>query len=163
MIVRRGTCPGLADPMPTGDGLLARFAVGRAIPLDAFAALCAAAKAHGNGIMEITSRGSLQVRGLTPGSAPAFAEQVAVLGIADAAAERVLTNPLAGLDPQEIFDGTAIATRLREGLVESGLAAKLGPKVSVVIDGGGALHLAASRGDKRCNALSRHRCDRQHK
>ena len=139
----RGMCPGLADPMLTGDGLLARLAVARAISLDAFAALCAATKTHGNGIMEITSRGSLQVRGLTPRSAPAFAEAVAALGIADAAAERVLANPLAGLDPHEIFDATVIVAQLRDRLVETGLAAKLGPKVSVVVDGGGALHLDA--------------------
>jgi precorrin-3B synthase len=148
----RGACPGLSDPMPTGDGLLARLAVGRAIPLDAFAALCASAKTYGNAIMEITSRGSLQVRGLTPTSAPAFAEEVDALGVTDAAAERVLANPLAGLDPREIFDGTAIATGLRERMVESGLAAKLGPKVSVVVDGGGALPLDAIPCDIRLRA-----------
>ena len=35
---RRGACPGLAAPMPTGDGLLARLATGGAtIGLDAVA------------------------------------------------------------------------------------------------------------------------------
>jgi precorrin-3B synthase len=152
MTVRRGMCPGLADPMLTGDGLLARFAVARAIPLDTLAALCTAARAHGNGVIEITSRGSLQIRGLTPRSAPAFAAAVAELGIADAAAERVLANPLAGLDPHEIFDATGIAARLRERLVESDLAAGLGPKVCVVVDGGGALHLDAIPCDIRLRA-----------
>jgi precorrin-3B synthase len=137
----RGICPGLADPLPTGDGLLARLAVARAIPLDAFTALCAAAQTHGNGIMEITSRGSLQVRGLTEGSAPTFAVVVEALDIADAAGGRVLANPLAGLDPHEILDVTDLAAQLRERVVESGLAANLAPKVSVILDGGGALHL----------------------
>ena len=152
MTVRRGTCPGLADPLPTGDGLLARLALARAIPLDVFAALCAAAQTHGNGILEITSRGSLQVRGLTARSAPAFAAAIEALEIADAAGGRVLANPLAGLDPHEIFDVTGIARRLRELLVESGLAAKLAPKVSVVVDGGGALHLDAIPCDIRLRA-----------
>jgi precorrin-3B synthase len=152
MTIRRGTCPGLADPMPTGDGLLARLAVAHAIPLDALAALCAAAQAHGNGIMEITSRGSLQVRELTTTSAPAFAAAVETLDIVDAVAGRVLANPLAGLDPQEIFDVSGAADRLRELLVESGLAAKLAPKVSIVVDGGGALHLDAVPCDIRLRA-----------
>jgi precorrin-3B synthase len=143
MTLRRGICPGLADPLPTGDGLLARLAVARPMPLDAFAALCTAARTQGNGILEITSRGSLQVRGLTPLSAPSFSAALQALDIADAAGGRVLAGPLAGLDPHEIFDVTAVADRLRDLLVESGLAARLAPKVSVVIDGGGALHLDA--------------------
>jgi precorrin-3B synthase len=152
MNARRGTCPGLADPMPTGDGLLARLAVARAIPLDAFAALCAAAQTHGNGIMEVTSRGSLQVRGLSAKSAPAFAAAVETIDIADAAGGRVLASPLAGLDPHEIFDVSGISDRLRELLAESGLAATLAPKVSIVVDGGGALHLGAIPCDIRLRA-----------
>jgi precorrin-3B synthase len=138
---RRGACPGLAGPLPTGDGLLARLAVTRALSLECFADLCTAARTHGNGIIEITSRGSIQVRGLTAESAPTFAAAVEGLDIADAAAGRVLSNPLAGLDPQEIFDVTDVACELREALVATGIAAKLTPKVSVVIDGGGALSL----------------------
>jgi precorrin-3B synthase len=152
MTVRRGICPGLADPLPTGDGLLARLAVARSISLDAFAALCALAQTHGNGIMEITSRGSLQVRGLTARSAPAFAAAVETLDIVDAAGGRVLANPLAGLDPHEMFDVTGVAGRLRDLLGETGLAAKLAPKVFVVVDGGGALHLDAIPCDIRLRA-----------
>jgi len=138
--------------MPTGDGLLARLAVARVITLDALAALCAAAQTHGNGIVEITSRGSLQVRGLTAKSAPAFAAAVEALDIADAAGGRVLANPLAGLDAQEIFDVSGITDRLRKLLAESDLATKLAPKVSIVVDGGGALHLEAIPCDIRLRA-----------
>ena len=78
---RRGACPGLSAPMPTGDGLLARLSTGATIGLTAANALCAAARRHGNGIIEITARGSIQVRGLTPASAPAFADAAAALAI----------------------------------------------------------------------------------
>jgi precorrin-3B synthase len=152
MMLRRGICPGLTDPLPTGDGLLARLAVTRPIPLNAFAALCAAARAHGNGIIEITSRGSIQVRGLTPISAPNFSAAMAALDVADAAGGRVIAGPLAGLDPHEIFDVTPLADRLRALLVDGGLTARLAPKVSVVIDGGGALHLDAMPCDIRLRA-----------
>ena len=69
----RGACPRLAAPMATGDGLLARMVPAGPIGIDAFAALCAAAQTYGNGLMEISARGSLQVRGLNPDSAPLFA------------------------------------------------------------------------------------------
>jgi precorrin-3B synthase len=151
---RRGICPGLADPLPTGDGLLARLAVTRAISLDRFVGLCTAARRCGNGIVEITSRGSIQVRGLTAGSAPIFAAAVDALDIADAADGRVLSNPLAGLDPHETLDVSGIVGSLREALVDSGLAAKLAPKVSVVVDGGGALHLDAIPCDIRLRTIA---------
>jgi len=69
----RGACPRLAAPMETGDGLLARIAPSGPMTIDAFAGLCAAAEIHGNGLMEVTARGSVQVRGLSPVSAPLFA------------------------------------------------------------------------------------------
>ena len=62
----RGACPGLSAPLVTGDGLLARLMPAGPLPLDAFIGLCQAARTHGNGTMEISARGRLQVRGLTP-------------------------------------------------------------------------------------------------
>jgi precorrin-3B synthase len=80
--MRRGACPGLSAPMATGDGLLARLTPsGATIALSAFGGLCAAARRHGNGIVEVTSRGSIQVRGLTAASAGPFAAEAAALGI----------------------------------------------------------------------------------
>ena len=73
---RRGACPGLSAPMATGDGLLARLMPTGTISLDAMAGLSAAALRYGNRIIEITSRGSIQIRGLTHDSAPAFADAV---------------------------------------------------------------------------------------
>ena len=74
---RRGACPGLSAPMLTGDGLLVRLSLTDSIALDALREICAAARRHGNGTIEITTRGSLQVRGLTARSADAFADAVA--------------------------------------------------------------------------------------
>ena len=61
-------------------------------------ALCAAARAHGNGIVEVTSRGSIQVRGLRPDTAPLFAAEVAALRIEASDGIPVLTDPLSGDD-----------------------------------------------------------------
>jgi precorrin-3B synthase len=146
--LRRGACPGLSAPMPTGDGLLVRLVVGDAVPLDAFAALCAAARAHGNGTMEVTARGSLQVRGLTPLSAPLFASEAARLDIVDGVP--VLTGPLRD-DADAIIDANSLAAELRQAIAHAHLA--LGPKVLVIIDGGGSLHLDALSADIRLRVV----------
>jgi precorrin-3B synthase len=146
----RGACPGLSAPMPTGDGLLVRLAPSEAMPVDAFIGLCAAARRHGNGIMEVTARGSLQIRGLTPRSAPLFAAEVARLGIAASDGVPVVTGPLPDA-PDAVIDAGPLAADLRTTLAEMHLA--LAPKVSVVVDGGGALHLDALTADIRLRAI----------
>ncbi|MFZ2081459.1 MAG: precorrin-3B synthase [Xanthobacteraceae bacterium] len=152
---RRGVCPGLSRPLPTGDGLLVRILPIGTITLDAFAALCAAARAYGNGIIEITARGSIQVRGLSADSAPRFADAIAALGIATEDGMPILCNPLAGLDAAEIFDATAIAAALRRAVTQQSLAGRLDQKVSVVIDGGAPLNLARVAADIRVRAQLR--------
>jgi precorrin-3B synthase len=150
--LRRGACPGLSTPMPTGDGLLARMMPTGAIPLGDFRTFCAAAREHGNGIVEITARGSIQVRGLSTASAVRFAEAVAKLSIAASDTIPVLSNPLAGLDPQEILDAGEIAASLRRALVKTPLPRHLAPKVSVIVDGGGAPGLDHLVADVRLRA-----------
>jgi len=134
---RRGACPGLSAPMPTGDGLLVRLLPAGTLRLDALRALCAAARAHGNGVIEITARGSIQVRGLSSDTAPRFADAIAALGIAAQDGVPVVYNALAGLDREEIVDAAALAADLRRTLGETSLHQRLAPKISVVVDGGG--------------------------
>jgi precorrin-3B synthase len=148
--LRRGACPGLSAPMPTGDGLLVRFVPADAVPPEAFTALCAAARAHGNGTMEVTARGSLQVRGLTPASALLFATEVAALGIAAADGVAVLAGPLRN-DAEDIIDADGLAAELRQEIAQAHFI--LAPKVSVAVDGGGRLHLDALAADIRLRAV----------
>jgi precorrin-3B synthase len=126
--------------MPTGDGLLARLMPAASIPLGAMAGLCEAARRCGNGTLEITARGSLQVRGLSPQSAPLFAAAVADLGIDAQHGVPVI----AGID-----DGAAdfLARELRRTIADAELA--LSPKVSTVVDGDGPLHLDGLSADVR--------------
>jgi precorrin-3B synthase len=140
--------------MATGDGLLARLTpAGSTIALDAFAGLCAAARTRGNGIVEITSRGSIQVRGLSAVSAPLFSTDVASLGIEASDGIPVLTDPLAGLTDADIFDAHALAASLRKALAAAPFASRLSAKVSVAIDSGAALHLDALTADIRMRAV----------
>ena len=140
---RRLACPGLADPMETGDGFLARLVPsGQTIALDAFASLCAAARAYGSGIIEVTARGNIQVRGLRPDTISAFAADVGALDIATDGVPMTV-DPLAGLGPHAALDACAMANALRTALAQAPFTAQLGPKVSVIIDAGNTLHLDA--------------------
>ena len=151
--LRRGVCPGLSQPMATGDGLLVRLTpTGTTMPCEAFAALCTAARNYGNGVIEITSRGSIQIRGLTEVSVKRFAAAVAGIDVAFCEGPPVLTDPLAGLDPQKANDAGAIAADLRRAIAAAPFGADIGPKVSVAIDGGGTLHLDAVAADVRMGA-----------
>jgi precorrin-3B synthase len=149
---RRGACPALSAPMQTGDGLLVRFAPAGTIALENLAGLCAAARAHGNGIIEVTARGSMQVRGLSPASVPAFADAITALGFDDGDPIPIIADPLAGLAPDEVVDAGLLAVDLRRLLASTPFVGTLAPKVSVVIDGGGAPHLDALAADVRLRA-----------
>lgn len=150
--LRRGVCPGLSAPLPTGDGLLVRLRPLGAMPLAAFGKLCALAGECGNGIIEITARGSIQVRGLSAASAPRFAAEVATLGVAAQDDVPILINALAGLAVDDIIDASELAAELRRALARQPFTAKLSPKISVAIDGGGALNLDAITADIRLRA-----------
>jgi len=157
--LRRGLCPGLSQPMATGDGLLVRLApTGATMSCEAFAALCTAARNCGNGVIEITSRGSVQIRGLTEASVKSFAAAVAGIDLAFSEGPPVLSDPLAGLDPEEAVDASAIAADLRRAIAVASFAVDIGPKVSVAIDGGGTLHLDAVAADVRMRAQARDAC-----
>ena len=61
----KGWCPGAWQPMETGDGWLVRVRP----PLGQLSkaqmlALCDAAETYGNGLIELTSRANIQLRGV---------------------------------------------------------------------------------------------------
>ncbi|MER9435023.1 precorrin-3B synthase [Mesorhizobium sp. M0618] len=156
---RRGACPALSAPMQTGDGLLVRLNPVAGGPSSGglspklLIGLAESALRHGNGIMEVTARGSLQIRGLTGESAALLGTEVDALDIAVRTGVPVETGPLAGIDPQEIADPRPLAERIRAAIEEAGLTQRLGPKVSVIVDGGGQLGLDAVTADVRLKAV----------
>jgi precorrin-3B synthase len=151
----RGACPSIAAPMQTGDGLLVRLILHEPIDIGKLCTLCTAAEEHGNGIIEITQRGSLQIRGLHAASVSNFARIVASLEIVADKGPPLITSPLLGLDPDEPFDCTPLVSSVRNALQrERPNLQRLSPKVSVLIDGGGQLHLDAVSADIRLVATS---------
>jgi precorrin-3B synthase len=149
---RRGACPGLFTPIETGDGLLVRMRPRGTISLAAFGRLAAAALEHGNGIVEVTARGAIQVRGLNGGSAPRFAAAVAALGIEADDGIAIVTDPLAGVTAHELVDALELAGALRGALTP--VASRLARKISVAIDGGSTLGLDSVAADIRLRAVT---------
>lgn len=152
--MRRGACPTLDKPMMTGDGLLTRLRLraGRISPTD-LAYLARLAKMHGNGLVEITARGNLQIRGLTDASSASFS--AAVLSRLDIETGLVVdVSPLGGDDPSEKADPRPLAATIHAG--SEPLWPRLAPKLSVVVDAGGQISLAGLKADIRLTAVDAH-------
>ena len=131
----RGWCPGVHEPMPAGDGLLVRVKPpGGRLPPDALRAVADAAEAYGNGIIELTSRGNLQLRGLTEATAPRFAAAMVAAGLVDPDPARERRRNVIVMPPYD----DALAAEVEAVLVSTeGMAAKfcvaIGPAEADVV------------------------------
>ncbi|QCI68291.1 precorrin-3B synthase [Phreatobacter stygius] len=155
--LRRGWCPGALRPMATGDGLLVRLHPpgGRFSAAD-LSLVARLARDTGNGLVDLTGRGNLQIRGVRPESHGDL-----VAGLIDGALvdpdedvgpyRLTLVSPLAGRDPTDLIDAAALAGRIERLRREIG---GLPAKTSVIVDGGGALSLDRQAGDLRLMAIS---------
>ncbi|MDP4022151.1 precorrin-3B synthase [Methylobacterium sp. NEAU 140] len=128
---RRGWCPGLSRPMPTGDGLLARVHPPLGIlTLPQARAVAEGARRFGNGHIDLTARANLQIRGVSEATRGPLARLLEAAGLGDARADGgpqrlTLTGPLAGRDPAEIVDVAALARAIEAaGRAVPGLPAK---------------------------------------
>jgi sulfite reductase beta subunit-like hemoprotein len=116
--------------------------------------LALVARQHGNGIIEITNRANVQLRGVL--GLAAAARLLVDAGLSSGVphgdrARAVLASPTAGVDVHERFDTRPIVRRLVEQLTERQRNGEvtLGPKFSVVVDGGGAVHVRDRRASER--------------
>ncbi|KXG85505.1 precorrin-3B synthase [Agrobacterium bohemicum] len=150
---RRGVCPALSAPMQTGDGLLSRIALTAHVSPDDLGALCTLAVRHGNGLVDITARGSLQFRGLTTESAVSLEMDVLALGLPLRHGLAVETSPLAGIDETAIADTGEIVSRICERADQLHLHERLAAKMSVVVDGGGNVIMDDLLADIRLKAV----------
>lgn len=144
----KGCCPTVLAPMQSGDGWLARVKPSAGVISAAAARVVgAAASRHGNGHIDLTSRGNLQVRGLSPSSAERLAETILANGLASAepaveAVRNVMASPLGPDDPSAAFDSHALAREIEAMLAAEAALQDLPAKFCVLVDGGGALPLA---------------------
>ncbi|MBB4640403.1 cobalamin biosynthesis protein CobG [Rhizorhapis suberifaciens] len=144
----KGWCPNAWRPMMAGDGLLVRVRprVGRLTRAQTIG-LCEAALAHGSGLIDLTSRANLQIRGVSESAWPALIAILVDLGLVDPdpvteARRNILVAPdwVPG-------DGTErIATALMERLDD---LPELPAKVGFAIDAGLSSALSQDPGDFR--------------
>ena len=80
----KGWCPGALRPMESGDGWVVRLrAHGGRLTQHQAAGIAAAAQAHGNGLIDLTGRANLQLRGVTPDSHGPLIADLRALGLID--------------------------------------------------------------------------------
>ena len=156
--LRRGWCPGALRPMPTGDGLLVRLRVSQGkLSLNQAGAIADCAARFGNGIVEITSRANLQLRGIRDAELAALQTGIAHLGLLDAneaveSIRNIVASPIADLDASAILDPAPFVAALEARLAGDPALRALPAKFSFVIDGGGALPLGDVETDIRFTA-----------
>lgn len=156
---RRGWCPSLTRPMPTGDGLLVRVhpPLGRLTSAQA-RAVAAGARRFGNGHVDVTARANLQIRGVTEATRCGLSEALAAVGLGDVRHDGgpqrlTLTTPLAGLESGAPIDVPALAQRIEAiGLAIPGLPPKA--LVAVEADAHG-ITLGTAEADLHCVVTGR--------
>jgi precorrin-3B synthase len=80
----KGWCPGALRPMQSGDGLVVRIRppLGHLTARQA-QAIATAAETHGNGIIDLSARANLQLRGVTEASHPRLIDDLRAQGLID--------------------------------------------------------------------------------
>src|SRR3954463_12846964 len=119
--LRADACPGALQTHAAADGGLARVRVpGGLLGADQLRVLVAAARDLGDGALELTSRGNLQLRGLADGAERELAERLAGAGLLPSATHErvrnVLASTLSGRTPGGFVDIRAWVAALDAGL-----------------------------------------------
>jgi precorrin-3B synthase len=140
---RRGAdrCPGAVAVHQADDGWLARIRVpGGALTRDVLLALPRWARELGNGRLELTSRGNVQLRGLAPGAEHGLSERLARCGLlpspAHDRARNVLASPLSGRDGVGALDVRPLLTELDRRLCADTELAELPGRFLFALDDG---------------------------
>ncbi|MEJ7935468.1 cobalamin biosynthesis protein CobG [Sphingobium sp. AN558] len=152
----KGWCPDAWRPMQAGDGLLVRVKprLGRLTRAQVLG-LCEAAVTCGNGLIDMTRRANLQLRGVSEAGWPSLLDRLIALDLLDADPAREQRRAiLVAPDWQTGDDSHRIAGELLARLDE--LPALPG-KIGFVIDAGRASILVGEAGDFR---IERGRGDR---
>lgn len=116
--VIQGWCPGALRPMMSGDGLVVRIRarVGRLTPEDV-RGIALLARRFGNGLIDLSARANVQLRGVTEATHAPLIDGLRALGLIDASPEAEARRNMVVTPFWEEGDGTAeLAERLAKAL-----------------------------------------------
>ncbi|MDP3846737.1 MAG: precorrin-3B synthase [Pseudomonas sp.] len=156
---RPSPCPGLLRIVQAGDGGICRIKLaGGQLSSRQARALAAAASSCASGVLELTNRSNLQIRGVRAGSEAALIEQLlaAGLGPRNLAADDVrnlLLSPAAGLDRAALVDTRPLAAQLLSLLEDQPELHALSAKFALQLDGGESLAMLQHPHDLWLSAL----------
>jgi precorrin-3B synthase len=143
------SCPSVDHVLAREDGGLARIRVpGGRIDAGRLDAVARSAERWGSGVVEITNRANLQLRGIRAESAGALAEELIAEGVSGGElADRrrnILLDPLGDRDP-EAMDLDPVLEALLAGLDAERRLDGLDDKFGFALDGGGCWSIAGRK------------------
>ena len=138
----KGWCPGALRPMESGDGLIVRVRPWNgALTVDQARGVAEAAARHGSGLLDLTRRANLQLRGVAPGSLAALQEALLDRDAQAEAARNVMVGPFAGAEARRL------AGDLAEAIVADSRLHALPAKFGWLVDDGAFPTLLDQRAD----------------
>lgn len=133
----KGWCPGALRPMESGDGWVVRIRPrGGRLSQDQAAGIAALALAQGNGLIDISARANVQLRGVTPATHTLLINGLRALNLIDASAEAESRRNVTVAPFHEPGDGTADLATLLEQALTADDAPRLPGKFGFTIDTG---------------------------
>ncbi len=146
----KGWCPGALRPMLSGDGLVVRLRVpqGRLTPTKARGVAGLAAR-YGNGMLDLSNRGNLQLRGVNPARHEGLIEALRALALIDAdeRAERrrnIMVSPF-----WQAGDDTEFLSQALSSAAQSHALPDVSAKFGYAVDAGPQPVLQADPADLR--------------
>lgn len=119
--VIQGWCPGALRPMLSGDGLVVRIrARGGRLGPETLRAIADLSRRFGNGLIDLSARANVQLRGVTPETHAPLIDGLRNLGLVDASPEAEARRNIVVTPFWRAGDGTG---ELAEGLAEALAAA----------------------------------------
>ena len=140
---RPSACPGLLRIVAARDGGICRIKLpGGALSAAQARAIAHASARHAGGVIELTNRANLQVRGVKRGEEAALIAALMGAGLGPMPAitaddvRNVMISPAAGRDPFALIDTRALCADLLAMLQTETRFAALSPKFALLLDGG---------------------------
>jgi precorrin-3B synthase len=146
----KGWCPGALRPMLSGDGLLVRVRprAGRLTPSQA-TGIAMLADRYGNGVLDLTTRANLQLRGVTHASYPALINGLRDLDLVDSSPEIEARRNIVVSPFWNANDGTLELAAALSAALAAPDAPELPGKFGFAVDAGQQAFLRSASADIR--------------